>query len=350
MTKLRLDVVVPTYNRAGLLVHMLDSLVSAAPAETLDVDVTIVDNRSTDNTRTVVDSYVPRFDGRLHYVYESKPGRSNALNAGIAETSGDLVGMIDDDEEVDHNWLRTIAEAFQDPATDFIGGPYLPRWGGERPVWIGNDYGAVIGSATCGDAIQQFGPGCDAMLMGGNAVIRRAVLERAGPYSADLGRTPGRRLLSCEDEDMFSRLLELGARGFYRPDLIIHHYVPPERLTKSYFRRWCFWHGVSQGVLDRKRRAPVSYLLGVPRYMIGAAIRDSVQALRPGFRRAEPARAFKSELAWWDLAGFMYGKHLYRSTAAEREEPVRTAPSAPAPVRPIDISTTERQTGAGARG
>ena len=31
-------------------------------------------------------------------------------------------------------------------------------------------------------------------------------------YSVDLGRTPGGRLLSCEDEDMFARLLAIGAR------------------------------------------------------------------------------------------------------------------------------------------
>jgi hypothetical protein len=29
--------------------------------------------------------------------------------------------MIDDDEQVDRRWLVTIAEAFEDPATDFIG-------------------------------------------------------------------------------------------------------------------------------------------------------------------------------------------------------------------------------------
>ena len=30
--------------------------------------------------------------------------------------------MIDDDEEVDRTWLQTITAAFDDPATDFIGG------------------------------------------------------------------------------------------------------------------------------------------------------------------------------------------------------------------------------------
>jgi hypothetical protein len=168
----------------------------------------------------------------------------------------------------------------------------------------------VIGWAECGDTIQQFGPSCSAMLMGGNAVIRRPVLERVGPYSVDLGRTPGGRLLSCEDEDMFTRLLAIGARGFYRPDLIIHHYVSPERLTKRYFRRWCFWRGVSQGTIDRRRPAAVPYLLGVPRYMVGVAVRGAMDTLRSMFQRRDAARTFKNELAWWDLAGFVYGKHF----------------------------------------
>lgn len=308
---MRLDVVIPTHNRADLLPRALESLLAADRPEGLDVGVTVVDNRSTDLTRAVVESFMPRFAG-LQYVYEPKPGRSHALNTGIATTRGDLVGMIDDDEEVDRTWLQTIAAAFNDPTTDFIGGPYLPRWGGERPVWLGRAYGSVIGWAEGGQAIQQFGPGCGAMLMGGNAIIRRSVLERVGPYSVDLGRTPGGRLLSCEDDDMFARLLAIGARGLYRPDLIIHHYVAPERLTKRYFRRWCFWRGVSLGVLDKRRPAPVRYLLGVPRYMIGLAVRGAIDTVPPLLGRREPARIFKNELAWWDLAGFAYGKHCHR--------------------------------------
>ena len=102
--------------------------------------------------------------------------------------------------------------------------------------------------------------------MGGNAVIRRSVLTRVGPYRTDIGRS-GTRLMSCEDEDMFKRLLASGARGFYRPDLIIHHYVSPERVTRSYFRKWCFWHGVSLGILDRQHAQNVPYMLGTPRYL-----------------------------------------------------------------------------------
>jgi glycosyltransferase involved in cell wall biosynthesis len=309
----RLDVLIPTYNRAALLAHALESLLVAECPSGLELTVTVVNNRSTDDTSSVIERFMSRFRGRLRSMYESQPGRSHALNAGIAATSGELVGMIDDDEEVDRAWLRTIVAAFQEPTTDFIGGPYVPRWGADRPAWVGTAYRAVIGWVEGGEVTQRFGPGCEAMLMGGNAVIRRSVLERVGPYSGDLGRTPGSRLMSCEDEDMFRRLLASGARGFYRPDLIIYHYIPPERLTKRYFRRWSFWHGVSQARLDRRRPAAVPYVLGVPRYMIGTAVRGTMDAIRRPFGRREPARIFENELAWWDLAGFIYGKHVYRS-------------------------------------
>ena len=312
VTEMRLDVLIATYNRSDLLADALESVLVADRPAGWDVSVTVIDNRSTDDTKAVVESFIPRFDGRLHYLYEPQAGRSHALNAGIAATRGDLVAMIDDDEQVDRRWLVTIAEAFEDPATDFIGGPYVPRWGGERPTWLGAAYKAAVGWVDGGPHIEQYGPRFDGMLMGGNAVIRRSLLNRVGPYATDLGRSSDGRLLSCEDRDMFERLLAAGATGFYRPDLVILHYVPPERLTKKYFRRWSFWHGVSRGVLDRRRPAPVPYLLGVPRYMIGLAVRSAIDTARRIFRRREAAHLFKNELAWWDLVGFVYGKHVYR--------------------------------------
>jgi glycosyltransferase involved in cell wall biosynthesis len=315
---MRLDVVIPTHNRATLLGRTLESLLAAERPNGLDVGVTVVDNRSTDDTRVVVESFMGRFAGHLRYLYESKPGRSHALNAGIIATHGDLIAMIDDDEEVDRVWLLTIAAAFEEPTTDFIGGPYVPRWGGDRPAWLGTAYGAAIGWVDGGPVMRQFGPEFEGILMGGNAVVRRSVLDRVGLYSVDLGRTPDGRLLSCEDRDMFDRLLMAGARGFYRPDLAILHYVPPERMTKRYFRRWSFWHGVSLGILDRRQPNDVRYLLGVPRYKFGVAVRGTIDTARMLLGQWEPARTFKNELAWWDLAGFIYGKHIHRLSAGQQ--------------------------------
>ena len=309
-----LDVIIPTYNRADMLGRTLESLLAARVPAGLTARVTVVDNNSKDGTRRAVEREMGRFGSRLGYVFEGRlQGRSPAINAGVEATSGELVAMIDDDEEVDAGWLEAIAAAFADPAIDFIGGPCLPRWGAERPDWFPEGRRGVVGWVDDGDRVQVYGPEFPGMLMGGNSVFRRETLRRVGLYATHLGRTD-KHLLSCEDEDMYHRLLAAGAHGEYRPDLVIYHYVPPERLTRSYFRRWCFWRGVSAGVVDRERRAPVAYFVGVPRWILGRAARAVPRVLaRPLRRGADPASLFADELDIYDFVGFFYGKHFYRA-------------------------------------
>jgi glucosyl-dolichyl phosphate glucuronosyltransferase len=328
-----LDVILPTFNREALLERTLASLRAAALPDGLEVRVLVVDNASTDGTSVLVRCQAPHFGGRLQYLFVPTPGKPHALNAGIAATDGDLIGLIDDDEEVDAAWFESIARHFvpNRDTVDFIGGKCLPLWGAPRPAWLGKGYLGVIGWVDPGPAPRTMDGSYPGILMGGNAVIRRRVLEGAGPYSSALNRN-GATLLGCEDEDMYHRLLALGARGEYAPDLVIYHHVPAARLTKTYFRRWCFWRGVSLGVMDRDRAAPVRYLAGVPRYQIGRACRGlaylagHLLRLRP---EPDPAARFEHELACWDLAGFIWGKHVYR---------VPSNPAGVSAARPVAVS------------
>jgi glucosyl-dolichyl phosphate glucuronosyltransferase len=307
---MRLDVILPTFNRHELLKLTLESLLAADTPSGLSVTVTVVDNNSSDMTRETVESYAARFSGRLHYVFEKKQGRSHALNAGIDSTSGDLVGMIDDDEQIDRQWFRRIYEMFSGGEIDFIGGPYVPHWPGTPPSWLPRDHAGVIGVVD-GGSLHAYGTS-DAELMGGNAVISRAMLTKVGLYSTDLGRN-GKRPLADEDTDMYHRLLATGAKGMYVPDLIIYHYIHPDRLTKRYFRRWHFWRGVSSGVLDHRQPQPTPYLFGVPRYLFGSAARGLLHILpRMAGLRKDPAELFGNELKVFDLFGFFYGKHFYK--------------------------------------
>lgn len=308
---MQLDVILPTYNRQQLLRLTLDSLLSAEMPDGLSVSVIVVDNNSSDNTRQTVESYIPRFCGRLQYVFEKKQGKSHALNAGINLTHGDLVGMIDDDEQVDKLWFRCIYKIFSTGAADFIGGPYVPHWGASPPAWLPPNYAGVIGIV---DAGSQHAYGTShAELVGGNVVISRAVLQKVGLYSTELGPQGAGRPLADEDTDMYRRLLAAGARGLYVPDLIIYHYIHPDRLTKRYFRSWHFWRGTSSGLLDRKHRQSTPYLLGVPRYLVGRAARGLISMMRNSMRlKKDPAEIFADELTLLDLAGFFYGKHFYK--------------------------------------
>ena len=306
---MQLDVVIPTYNRSTLLRKAIGSLLNARIPPSLEVRITVVDNNSTDDTREVILAEQARTNGRVSYVFEKQQGRSPALNAGVRATSGSHVGFIDDDEEVDASWYEQIASVFAEHDVDFIGGPYVPRFESEIPKWLPSEYNSVIGVVDGGRQRVPFDRNYPGILMGGNAVFTREILERVGPYSTALGRS-GNRLLSCEDEDMYERLLSAGARGMYVPELVIYHFVPTERLTKRYHRAWCFWQSVSSAVLDRIRPQPTAYVLGVPRYFYGRALRGMFRLVSVWNR--EPASRFSNELSLWELAGFFYGKHFYR--------------------------------------
>jgi glycosyltransferase involved in cell wall biosynthesis len=308
----RLDVIVPTYNRQDLLAVALSSLFAAEIPAGLEVGVTVVDNNSRDRTRDVVAAWRDKVGERLSYRIEARQGRSHALNAGITGASGDLIGIIDDDEEIDRDWYNVAGTAFNTRDVDFIGGPYLPQWSAPPPQWLPASYGSVVGWVNGGDREVPFDDEYPGILMGGNAVIRRQLLLDVGLYATWLGRTD-KGLLSGEDEELYGRLLASGAKGLYLPTLKIYHHVPPERLTKRYFRSWCFWRGVSLGLLERTQRQTLPYLFGVPRWHYRSAARGLASAATALFMKPKDAsRAFASELGLWDFLGLFYGRHFRR--------------------------------------
>ena len=310
---MKLDVLIATYNRCELLSRALRSLLDGSVPPGDEVCVTVVDNNSTDATREVVEASMLAFGGRLRYLFEKNQGKSWALNLGIAATDGDLIGVIDDDEEIDSKWFVGCFSAFADPAVDFIGGATLPKWSQPPPEWLPTAYPAVVGHLEISSEIRQYGPAFDAVLAGGNAVIRRSFLDKLGPapYSTKLGRIGGGMLAA--DTLFFERLLEAGGRGFYLPNLIVRHYVQPKMLTKRYHRRWCFWEAVSTASQEKLKPAAVPHLLGIPRWYFRMSFTGLVRWARgsvlPG---TPPDVGFSGQLDFVRLLGSLYGRHIFR--------------------------------------
>ena len=306
-----LDVLVPTYQRPQTLTHTIDSLMAAPVPDGLDVAVTVIQNDDSAETSAVLNVATRRYHGRLTWLREPVSGKSHALNTGIRATHRELVGIVDDDEQVAPGWFGAVSQSFADPRVDFIGGPCLPRWGVPPPGWLPPAWRGVIGHVDNGPDELVFEPHGTAILMGGNAVIRRRMLERVGGYSEHLGPSAERRLFSCEDQDVYDRLMALGAHGRYVPQLRIYHYVPERRLTKGYHRRWSFWNGVSRSVLESLRPSPVRRIGRVPRYLFGTAARHLVRGVRAA--RSDSAAALEAQLSLLHLIGFVYGSYRYRN-------------------------------------
>ncbi|HWT44786.1 MAG TPA: glycosyltransferase family A protein, partial [Vicinamibacterales bacterium] len=137
---LTLDVLIPTHNRGAMLERAVRSVLAARLPETLAVRVVAICNGCTDDSLERMRQVMAGAPGRVEFLWERRRGKSTALNVGISRSTADLIGMIDDDEEVGPSWLMVVADAFSEPTVEFIGGPYVPVWGDHQPDWLPPEY------------------------------------------------------------------------------------------------------------------------------------------------------------------------------------------------------------------
>src|SRR6185369_2566161 len=134
--RMKFSVIIPTYNRANDLRPTLSSLAEISSRDPWELIV--VDNNSTDETGDVVRQAQSWFPVPLRYIFEGNQGRCAALNAGIIESTGEILVTTDDDVRVDEDWLDRAAEGLLLCHCDYIGGKVLPMWGRTRPGWLPN--------------------------------------------------------------------------------------------------------------------------------------------------------------------------------------------------------------------
>lgn len=94
------SVIIPSYNRASTIKRAAESVLNQTYS---DLELIIVDDGSTDNTKEVVESI---HDNRLHYIYQDNAGACVARNNGIAYARGEWIAFQDSDDE----WLPVKIE------------------------------------------------------------------------------------------------------------------------------------------------------------------------------------------------------------------------------------------------
>lgn len=104
--------IVPCWNEERTIGGTVESLLALEyPPEKLKI--VLVNDGSTDNTKTVMDSY--RGHPQITVIHKENGGKHTALNAGIeAATDAELVGCLDADSFVEASALREIVSCFDD--------------------------------------------------------------------------------------------------------------------------------------------------------------------------------------------------------------------------------------------
>jgi glycosyltransferase involved in cell wall biosynthesis len=194
-------VVITAYNYAGLLAGAIRSvLVQDYPL----VEIMVVDDGSTDNTRQVVEG----FGERVRYLYQQNAGLSAARNTGIWAARHGFIAFLDADDEWHPGMLSAAMRAFSRLPQDFG----LVACSCRKLIDAGIAHSRSRLSTHQAREIFRH----DLILMNrfaaDSVVVRRDVFEKSGYFDTEL--------TSSEDRDMWIRLAEHG-RIFFLPDVLV---------------------------------------------------------------------------------------------------------------------------------
>jgi len=305
-----ISVLVCTYNRAQKLTETLNSVIAQSLPDSYTWETVVVDNNSSDQTRQVVEELQHLFPDRIRYVFEPKQGISNARNAAIRESRGEILSFIDDDETADSNWLRNLTEHLHNGEWAGAGGRVLPSSDFVPPAWLQtNEFFArgPLASFDLGETAGQL----NEPPFGANMAFRREVFEKLGFFRTDLGRS-GNNLISNEDTEFGRRVMAAGLRLRYEPSALTYHPVEACRLKRSYFLHWWFNKGRSDA-RELGYQANMG-LFGVSFRLVAGIVRRIGQWMVS----IEPAVRFAYKIEVWNCVGQAVESFCQRAIVKQR--------------------------------
>lgn len=264
------SVVIPAFNAAGTIGAQLEALTRQVDAPTFEV--VVADNRSTDNTADVAETFNGVLDLRVVPAFEYQ-GVNCARNAGISAARADCIVLIDADDVVSPRFLGEITAPLNgDPHLGIVGGAGDAGDGPETDLRICQGHlGYVLGAALA---------------------MRREVFDAVGGFD--------RRFVGGHDEvDFCWRAQHAGYGITVAPDAVFTYVQrSSDRDAFRQYRRYGFTyaqlyakhrhHGITGGTLRSELRLLRGTVLDLPRFLRAR-----------GAERARMARGFGWTLGRW---------------------------------------------------
>ena len=242
------------------------------------------------------------------YVFEGRQGKSFAVNTGVDIAHGNLLAFTDDDCRPEPTWVQDVVDCFQRWGADGLGGRILPEWSSPPPAWLATDRHLWTSLAILDDRTVrrvELGPWQREhgfRVWGANMAFRRSAFETAGGFDTRVGPR-GKKKCSHEDIEFVRKIVETGKVVVYDPAPTVRHWVGPERLRKSFFRRHSFYYG--EGSAFRTGPPKGRHIVGIPPFLVRAFARNVVAWIGAALRR-DP-ESFCQEREMHESIGYLSG-------------------------------------------
>lgn len=264
---MKLSVIVPCHNpHPGRLARTLDGLAGQTIART-SWELLLVDNASHPCLTAKV--FGNRDLPRTRLIEAPLLGLSHARREGFLHSDGEILVLVDDDNELAPDYLSESLRCFEkDPQLGALGGKSLPEFEHLPPPEF-QEFLALLALRDLGEVslVSEVGLVYEggraqwptmAPLGAGMALKREAVQTWLKRESAGLlSDRKGGALSSGGDNDIVFHVLEAGWRVAYEPKLCLTHLIPSSRLEPKYLAR--LNHGIQKSwmqVLSLHRANP----------------------------------------------------------------------------------------------
>ena len=222
------SVIIPALNEAKNLSRNLPQV--RAQLDRTD-ELIVVDNGSSDATVAIAKEH------GADVVFESVRGRSQARNAGIKRSRGEIVVFLDADCLPEQDWLHHLIVGFEDARVGCVAGEITVSHGDNGLGRYLSKKGHLTQEVNFQHPFLPFGGSA-------NVAFRRSVLDKIGGFDENL--------FSGHDADLCWRMqLETDLKIIRAPDAIVYH---SQTLTPKEVIRQKRRHGHGSVLLFKKYR------------------------------------------------------------------------------------------------
>ncbi|MBK8988836.1 MAG: glycosyltransferase [Chloroflexi bacterium] len=219
---MNVSVIIPCYNAELTISEQLDALLQQEEVPE-PWEIIVADNRSTDNSRLVIERYMnlhPRV--RLVEAFE-RQGPSHARNAGAKAALGDVLAFCDADDVVAPGWLAALLTSLEDADVVIC---RIDREKLNQQSWISRDIWQNKDRAAARETLEDNRapyPPHLILVRGWSFAIKRSFHEAINGFDETL--------IAGEDLDYGFRAQLAGARPSFAYDAVLYYRHRPQFRT-----------------------------------------------------------------------------------------------------------------------